>query len=330
MRISEFLMDIGRPVAFYPKLVDITGSVTSTLFLCQMLYWVGKQRDHDGWIFKTQAEIREETGLTRREQEGARKKLKDLGFLEEKYAQIPKVLHYRIMTDVVNNAWEELQKAMHQTAILYCQPEDRESSMHRTANKQCTEPPHSNAQNSQSITEITQKTTHRIPMTSPLAQSTIEEDEPDSIPDTRKEPKAFDRPSKFTVVKGSQDLNKVVADAKAKSVSARQAKNVKPIRKNSTAMLGLFTEMFRDTFNGAPPVLDSGKDRKLLKDMIDHYGYDTVADMMNWMFKDWGVFVRDCKLKGLPSIGLLFGFRSYLQEKIQHKLATAEGDMSDW
>jgi len=57
VRLSDFLVDVGRPVAYYPKLSHITGGVKETLFLCQLLYWDGKQNDSGGWIYKTQQEM---------------------------------------------------------------------------------------------------------------------------------------------------------------------------------------------------------------------------------------------------------------------------------
>ena len=41
-------------------------------FLRQLVYWVGKQHDREGWIHKTQYEMEQETGLSRHFQEKAR------------------------------------------------------------------------------------------------------------------------------------------------------------------------------------------------------------------------------------------------------------------
>jgi hypothetical protein len=50
----------------------------------------------DVWFYKTQAEIEDETGLTRYEQEGARKKLVASGVLEEQKKGIPAKLYFRV------------------------------------------------------------------------------------------------------------------------------------------------------------------------------------------------------------------------------------------
>ncbi len=105
MRLPDFLPGLGRPVAFYPELVKLTGSVNSALLLCQLAYWSGKGRDPEGWVFKTQAAIESETGLTPRAQEFARRLLRDLGFIEEQRRGIPARLHFRLDVESVCRAW---------------------------------------------------------------------------------------------------------------------------------------------------------------------------------------------------------------------------------
>ncbi|HID4550777.1 TPA: hypothetical protein ACXE7R_005135 [Enterobacter cloacae] len=48
------------------------------------------------WFYKTQTDLEEETGLTRYEQEGARKKLVSCGVLEEAKRGIPAKLYFRV------------------------------------------------------------------------------------------------------------------------------------------------------------------------------------------------------------------------------------------
>ena len=56
-------------VAFYPRLADLTGSVTAALLLGQCLYWTDRvlrqQPEREGWFWKTAVEWRQEVGLTR-------------------------------------------------------------------------------------------------------------------------------------------------------------------------------------------------------------------------------------------------------------------------
>jgi len=92
---------LGRGcVAFYPRLADLTGSVTAALLLGQCLYWTRsvtrQQPQRDGWFWKTAAEWQRETGLTRREQDSARRRLRALGLLAEHRRGMPAKRWYRL------------------------------------------------------------------------------------------------------------------------------------------------------------------------------------------------------------------------------------------
>lgn len=91
--LDDFL---DRPIAFNPAFKKITGSTVAALMLSQAWYWSKRTSDEDGWFYKTQAEWEDETGLTRTEYETARRKLKDLGVMEEDLRGVPATLYYRI------------------------------------------------------------------------------------------------------------------------------------------------------------------------------------------------------------------------------------------
>ena len=112
MALVETLRRLGRVVAYYPELTDLTGSATATLLLCQLIYWTGKQADPAGWIYKTQADWWEELRLTRSEQETARKRLREAGFIEEQRRGIPARLYFRLRVAAINEAWSALQTRM--------------------------------------------------------------------------------------------------------------------------------------------------------------------------------------------------------------------------
>ena len=98
-----------RPIAYHPILAETCGGIGCALFLSQMLYWHGKQRDKDGWIFKTAEDFGRETGMTRDEQRTARKRLKAIGVLEEKLCGVPPTLHFRLHIDTLTERlanWE--------------------------------------------------------------------------------------------------------------------------------------------------------------------------------------------------------------------------------
>jgi len=107
MKFSDVFTGLGRPVVYYPSLNAITGSVAATVFLANLFQWSGTQRDPDGWIYKTQEEIEMETGLSRREQETARKQLRAATLLREERRGVPARLYYLIHVETLNAAWEE-------------------------------------------------------------------------------------------------------------------------------------------------------------------------------------------------------------------------------
>lgn len=92
----SLLENFDRPIAFHRSFVTLTGSVTAALMLSQAMYWQKRTKDPDGWWFKTREEWTEETGMTRYEQESARKRLRALGLLEEELRGVPAQLWYRL------------------------------------------------------------------------------------------------------------------------------------------------------------------------------------------------------------------------------------------
>jgi len=101
MRPSDLLLDIGRPVAFYPGLVKHLGSVNAVLFFGQIFYWQDKAESDLG-VYKSVEEIEEETGLTYREQQTARKQLVERRVLIETHKRLEHRIYYRIDTDALN------------------------------------------------------------------------------------------------------------------------------------------------------------------------------------------------------------------------------------
>lgn len=107
MKFSDVFTGLGRPVVYYPSLNAITGGVGATVFLANLFQWSGTQRNPEGWIYKTQEEIEAETGLSRREQETARKLLRAATLLREERRGVPARLYYLIEVERLNAAWEE-------------------------------------------------------------------------------------------------------------------------------------------------------------------------------------------------------------------------------
>jgi len=105
MKLTNYIIDMGRVVAYYPNLKKVTNSTTASIMLCQFLYWINKTKD--GWIYKDSYEIEEETGLTVYEQQSARKVLCELGILIEEYKRLDHKIAYKINEEILNTLWEE-------------------------------------------------------------------------------------------------------------------------------------------------------------------------------------------------------------------------------
>ncbi|MFC2008603.1 hypothetical protein ACFLUT_00915 [Chloroflexota bacterium] len=78
--------------------IALTGDTDSALLLSQLLYWTGKSTTGDDWVYKSMAVWREELGLSRCRLESARRRLRNMGVLEESchLAQNKRVLHLRL------------------------------------------------------------------------------------------------------------------------------------------------------------------------------------------------------------------------------------------
>jgi len=123
---------LGRPIAFQRCFVKITGSITASLMLSQAVYWSDKGSLADGWFYKTQDEWEAETGMSRYEQETARKILRSKGLLEEKKIGVPCKLHYRVNLD-------SLQTSLRENHILECgNPADKNDGKPHSCNTEIT------------------------------------------------------------------------------------------------------------------------------------------------------------------------------------------------
>lgn len=101
--LRDAALIIGRPINYYPSFTKaLGGHGNAGIFASNFYYWEGKGKDPNGWIYKTQQQIEEETGLTRYGQEGARKKLRQLGLLQETKRGQPGRLHYLFDWDAMD------------------------------------------------------------------------------------------------------------------------------------------------------------------------------------------------------------------------------------
>ena len=105
MAATDYLLDLGHPVAYYPGLVKHLGSVNAVLFFSQIFYWQDKAASELG-VYKTVEEIEAETGMTYREQATARKQLVERGVLVETNKRLEHRVYYRIDLDRLNEMLE--------------------------------------------------------------------------------------------------------------------------------------------------------------------------------------------------------------------------------
>lgn len=107
---------LSRPIAFHRIFASVGGGATEGLFLSQAYYWSQHTKDPDGWFYKTFDEWFDETALTRREQETARRALKQLNILEEKRKGVPARLYFRVNSDRLYQAVYDLSVQSVQSA----------------------------------------------------------------------------------------------------------------------------------------------------------------------------------------------------------------------
>ena len=105
---AELLLEIfDLPVSFHRCLVPITGGVTAALLLSQAIWTTqGLDPAADGWFMRSQDEWTAETGLSRWEQETARRALRRAGLLQERRFGMPAKLWFRVCPAEI---WRALQ-----------------------------------------------------------------------------------------------------------------------------------------------------------------------------------------------------------------------------
>lgn len=104
--VLEMIKD--RPIAFIPLLGKVAKSASAGLFLSQLLYWWGKGSKED-WIYKTIKEMKDETCLSRGEQDTAIKIWKVYGVIKTKLSGVPPKRNFQISFDVLMHLLSEHQ-----------------------------------------------------------------------------------------------------------------------------------------------------------------------------------------------------------------------------
>lgn len=89
---------IAIPVEF----VRFTGDFNTAAILTQLIYWQGKGRDPDGWIYKSYTDWERETALNKKRANRAVNNLKKMELIETKVAKVEgnPTLHYKFNNQV--------------------------------------------------------------------------------------------------------------------------------------------------------------------------------------------------------------------------------------
>ncbi|OJY56758.1 MAG: hypothetical protein BGP19_05295 [Thiobacillus sp. 0-1251] len=97
------LLDIfDEPIVFQRAYVGLTGSAVAALFLSYAVYTTERlSAEAEGWFKKSGEEWKTETGLTRFEQQTARRILRELDILIERKYGLPAELYFKIRIDRV-------------------------------------------------------------------------------------------------------------------------------------------------------------------------------------------------------------------------------------
>ena len=109
---SSLVLEVfDLPITFHRCLVRVTGSVTAALMLSQAMAWTEDLAPEvEGWFMRSQGDWAEETGLSRWEQETARRVLRNCGLLEERKMGMPARLWFRVNRQRLGAALRELSE----------------------------------------------------------------------------------------------------------------------------------------------------------------------------------------------------------------------------
>jgi hypothetical protein len=102
-RVKDMLPN--RVVGYSPDLARMVGGATIGLYLNQLLFLSDKGANPEGWVYKSEAEMGLETGLSKREQQTARRRLLSLGVIAIMRGGWKNTYHFKII-------WEKLYQVI--------------------------------------------------------------------------------------------------------------------------------------------------------------------------------------------------------------------------
>jgi hypothetical protein len=136
LKVKDMLPN--RVVGYSPDLARIVGGATIGLFLSQLLFLSDKGNNPDGWVYKSEAEMGRETGLTKREQQSARRKLLGLGVIAIMRGGWKNTYHFKVI-------WERLYQVIAGFQWPHTVPTEKSESVQNVSTESeqnvSTEPP---------------------------------------------------------------------------------------------------------------------------------------------------------------------------------------------
>ena len=102
----------NRVVGYSPDLARAVGGATTGLFLNQLLFLSDKGHNAEGWVYKSEQEMGRETGLTKREQQTARRKLLALGVIAIMRGGWKNTYHFKVIWEKLYQLIAGIQQAL--------------------------------------------------------------------------------------------------------------------------------------------------------------------------------------------------------------------------
>jgi hypothetical protein len=118
----------NRVVGYSPDLARMVGGATIGLFLSQLLFLSDKGNNPEGWVYKSEQEMGKETGLTKREQQTARRKLLALGVITIMRGGWKNTYHFKVL-------WEKLYQVIAGSQQTQSVPTEKSQSVQTVSTK---------------------------------------------------------------------------------------------------------------------------------------------------------------------------------------------------
>jgi hypothetical protein len=223
---------LSRPVAFHRIFASIGGGSTEGLFLSQAYYWSQHTKDPEGWFYKTSEEWNEETALTRREQETARRSLRGLGILKEKRKGQPAKLFYQVDVECLYQLIYESSTPNSQIA----KSDKLDNKIAKSDNQEChfLQTEMSEVTNKSVISDIQSIYTETTPEIT--SETTSERIPPNPQTENREQGEGKSQPIAVEILESGSALGQICFPDQSKPESLQQTENL-PLGQNSPAPL---------------------------------------------------------------------------------------------